>query len=89
VLHGVPELYGWGWATAELDATVMANDVMTSAGEHAAAEHALVLALARPQGRFGLSWLPAPRCAGSRATATTGARGGRSVRLVEALVLSR
>ena len=46
---------GWGSATSELDAGPVATDVATSAVEDAAAEHALVCELARPQGRFRLS----------------------------------
>jgi hypothetical protein len=54
VLHSVLEVCGWGSATAHRDATLPANDVITSAVEHAAAENALVLELVRPQGRFRL-----------------------------------
>jgi hypothetical protein len=39
-LHHVREVCGSGSDTAEPDATVVANDVMTSAVEHGAAEHA-------------------------------------------------
>ena len=48
-------LEGRGSATSELDAGPAVTDVATSAVEDAAAEHALVCELARPQGRFRLS----------------------------------
>ena len=76
---------GWGSATAQLDAALVATDVITSAVEHAAAEHALVLELARPQGRFRLSVADGAavrRIVGDR---DTGTRGGPCMRLVEAL----
>jgi hypothetical protein len=69
--------------TSELDAGPAATEVVTCAVEHAAAEHALVLGLARPQGWVPSGWPTGPRCAGSWATATTGTRGGPDTRLLE------
>ena len=64
VLHRIVEVGGGGSATVGLDATAVANDVMMSALEHAAAGHALVLGLAPPRGRFHLS--AAGGCQGRR-----------------------
>jgi hypothetical protein len=47
--------WGRGLVTSELDAGPAATEVVTCAVEHAAAEHALVLGLARPQGWFRLA----------------------------------
>ena len=55
MLRSVLDVGGWGSATSELDAAPVATDVTTSAVEDAAAEHALVCELARPQRRFRLS----------------------------------
>ena len=55
VLRSVLDVGGWGSATSELDAARVATDVATSAVEDAAAEHALVCELARPQRQFRLS----------------------------------
>jgi hypothetical protein len=75
VLHRVPEVRGWGSATAGLDATGVASDVITSAVQQAATEQALVLELARPQGRLGLSGADGVAVRRSWATATTGTEG--------------
>jgi hypothetical protein len=47
--------WGRGLVTSELDAGPAATEVVTCAVEHAAAEHALVLGQARPQGWFRLA----------------------------------
>ena len=85
--------WGRGSATSELDAGPAATDVVTSAVEHAAAEHALVLELARPRGWFRLAGRrrrnapdrgrprpPVPEAAPTRASSRsspTGARGAQ------------
>jgi Histidine kinase-like ATPase domain len=55
VLHSVLELWGWGSTTAREDVAQLASEVVTSAVEHAAAEHTLVLEMARSEGWLRLS----------------------------------
>jgi anti-sigma regulatory factor (Ser/Thr protein kinase) len=55
VLRSVLELWGWGSATARQDAALLASEVVTTAVEHADAEHTLLLELARSEGWLRLS----------------------------------
>jgi hypothetical protein len=87
VLCSVPEVWGWGSATAQLDGALLASEVVTSVVEHAVAEHTLSVADGAAARRIvGDVRQPVPEavpaCASSRPWPNGGRRdshGGRRV----------